>query len=86
MAIYVNLGEAKARFSALVDQAMRGEDVIIQKDGVPMLRLAPLADAAQADRDARWRNLDALFLEADAVAVRSNPFDTHAWDEHGLPQ
>jgi prevent-host-death family protein len=40
----LNLAEAKARLSHLVDQAARGEGVIIAKSGIPMAKLVPLDD------------------------------------------
>lgn len=42
MGIHVNIGEAKARFSELCAAALRGEDVIVQKAGVPKLKLVPI--------------------------------------------
>lgn len=38
-----NLYQAKTSLSALVDQAAKGQEIIIAKDGVPMARLMPLA-------------------------------------------
>lgn len=40
--LVVNVAEAKARFSALVRQALAGEDVVIAKDNKPLLRLVRL--------------------------------------------
>lgn len=37
-----NVGEAKARFSELVQKAMLGEEVIIAKDHKPVLKLVAL--------------------------------------------
>ncbi len=42
MARTVNLYEAKTHLSALVDDAARGEEIIIAKNGVAKARLAPL--------------------------------------------
>lgn len=39
---HVNIAEAKAHLSELVDRALSGEEVIIARDGKPLLRLAPL--------------------------------------------
>jgi prevent-host-death family protein len=39
----VNIAQAKARFSELVQKAMSGEDVVIARDNKPLLRLVPLA-------------------------------------------
>lgn len=52
MTIHVNIGEAKARLSQLVEAALRGEDVILQKAGVPKLKLVPIEDADRAEREA----------------------------------
>ena len=40
----VNIYEAKTRLSELVDQASRGETVIIAKAGTPLARLMPLGN------------------------------------------
>jgi prevent-host-death family protein len=38
----VNIAEAKAQFSRLVQKAMMGEEVIIARDNKPVLKLVPL--------------------------------------------
>ena len=38
----VNIYEAKTRLSELVDQASRGETVVIAKGGTPLAKLTPL--------------------------------------------
>ena len=40
----LNLAEAKAKLSHLVDQAAKGRGVIIAKSGIPMAKLVPLDD------------------------------------------
>jgi antitoxin (DNA-binding transcriptional repressor) of toxin-antitoxin stability system len=42
MTIHVNIGEAKTRFSELCAAALRGENVVVQRAGVPTLRLVPI--------------------------------------------
>lgn len=37
-----NIGEAKARFSELIQQALLGEEIIIARDNHPLLRLTPI--------------------------------------------
>jgi prevent-host-death family protein len=51
MTINVNIGEAKTRLSELVVRALEGEEVILQKAGRPVLKLMPLADAAQFEAE-----------------------------------
>lgn len=46
-----NVAEAKARLSALIDQALAGGDVVINKDGKPLVRLVPY------ERDTHPRDL-----------------------------
>ncbi len=52
MTINVNIGEAKTRLSELLAAALRGEEVVLQKAGVPQAKLVPLPDAEQARREA----------------------------------
>ena len=38
----VNIYDAKARLSALIDRALAGEEVVIARAGKPLARLSPL--------------------------------------------
>ena len=40
----VNIYEAKTRFSQLVDKAAAGEDVIVSRNGKPLVRITRLAN------------------------------------------
>ncbi len=40
-----NIAEAKAQFSALVQRALMGEEVIIARDNKPVLRLVPVRES-----------------------------------------
>lgn len=51
MTIHVNIGEAKTRLSELVAAVERGEDVVLNKAGVPTARLVAFED--RRDRDAK---------------------------------
>lgn len=42
MSIQVNIHEAKTTLSKLIEQACRGEEVIIAKAGRPLVRLTPI--------------------------------------------
>lgn len=44
MAVTVNIHEAKTNFSKLLAQALRGEEVIIAKAGMPIARLVPFTE------------------------------------------
>ena len=39
--------EAKTHFSRLVERALAGEEVVIARDGVPLITLEPLRPAGQ---------------------------------------
>jgi prevent-host-death family protein len=53
MTIHFNIGEAKAQLSKLVDAALRGEDVVLDKAGKPKVRLVPVPEAVALEREAR---------------------------------
>jgi antitoxin (DNA-binding transcriptional repressor) of toxin-antitoxin stability system len=85
MTIHVNIGEAKTRFSELAARALRGEEVVVQKAGVPMLRLVPIQEAKAIDRVARRKRVDAILARIDALPVDETWTDPLRWDENGLP-
>ena len=61
MAIHVNIGEAKTRFSELCAAALRGEEVVVQNAGVPKLKLVPIDDIGKLQReDAARRRVAAI--------------------------
>ena len=43
----VNMHEAKTHFSRLVERALAGEEVVIARDGVPLVTLEPLRRVGQ---------------------------------------
>lgn len=47
MADPVNMHEAKTELSKLVERALAGEDVVIARAGVPVVRLVPIARSGQ---------------------------------------
>lgn len=48
MPTQVNVHEAKTHFSALLDRAAAGEEILIAKAGTPVARLVPLAPSSGA--------------------------------------
>ena len=50
-----NLHEAKSQLSKLVEQAMRGEEVIIAKAGQPMVRLVPIRPDDSPRQGGQWK-------------------------------
>jgi antitoxin (DNA-binding transcriptional repressor) of toxin-antitoxin stability system len=51
MTIHVNIGEAKTRLSQLLAAALRGEEVVLQKAGVPVATLVPKPEALAIERE-----------------------------------
>jgi prevent-host-death family protein len=47
----INLYEAKTQLSRLVEEAARGDTIIIAKDGKPMAKLGPVGGAAMQPRE-----------------------------------
>jgi prevent-host-death family protein len=39
--VMVNIHEAKTKFSSLIKRALSGEEIIIAKDGTPIIKLTP---------------------------------------------
>ncbi len=61
MAKQVNIAEAKATLSQLLDDATKGEDVVIARSGKPVARLVPVEPP-------QWRVLGFLDLDIDEAA------------------
>ena len=85
MTIHFNIGEAKAQLSRLIAAALRGEEVVIDKDGVPQVRLTPVPAAQEVDKEERKKRIAALLAEVDAMDFdRSGSWELE-YDENGLP-
>ena len=60
-----NVHEAKTQLSKLIDAALRGEDVVIARNGVPAVRLVPVeADARPKRQGGQWAG-KVQFLDPD---------------------
>ena len=65
--------------------SLRGEEVVIDRDGKPQVRLTPVSEAQGIDREARWRKLNALLEEMDRIPKNDDAPNDLEWDENGLP-
>jgi prevent-host-death family protein len=61
MTIHVNIGEAKAQLSKLIDAALRGEEVVLNKAGVPIATIVPKPEAIAIAKEARAAKRRAAF-------------------------
>jgi prevent-host-death family protein len=61
----MNVAEAKAHLSALIDRAAAGEEIILCKSGRPVARLVPLEHRKAREPGVRrdWQIPDEAFLE-----------------------
>lgn len=61
----VNVAEAKAKLSALIDRAAAGEEIVLSRAGRPVARLMPLEEQMprQPGILKDWQIPDDLFLE-----------------------
>jgi prevent-host-death family protein len=48
MATIVNMHQAKASLSRLVERALAGEEVVIARNGEPLIQLVPVPKKAEA--------------------------------------
>ena len=66
-----NIAKAKTHFSALVQKAMLGEEVIIAKGNTPVLKLAPLHKPKQPRKPGSGKG-QILHVAADFDATPSS--------------
>jgi prevent-host-death family protein len=65
----LNLAEAKAKLSYLVDQAARGKGVIIAKSGTPMAKLVPIDEGEP--RKFKFGTLKGVLTDEIVQAIES---------------
>ena len=61
MTKHFNVGEAKAKLSQLISSAKRGEDVVIDHDGKPQVRLVRIDSVDGAERARRAQKRASAF-------------------------
>ena len=64
MATY-NIYEAKTHFSRLVEEATRGEEVVIAKAGEPVLRMVPVEKKPEGKRQFGQNVMGITWIEPD---------------------
>ncbi len=85
MSRQVNLYEAKTKLSQLVEDAAKGEEIIIAKNGKPMVKLVVVASEEKPKKrvGGQW----AKFMTPEERAYYSSPqfdIDSKKWDEEIL--
>ena len=56
MSTQVNLYEAKAKLSDLVERAVNGEDIVIARAGRPRVRLVAVVERTAPRQPGRWKH------------------------------
>lgn len=62
----VNIHDAKTRFSKIINQALKGDEVIIAKGGIPLIRLVPYTEEAQVRRGGQFKDIIHISDDFDA--------------------
>lgn len=53
----VNIHDAKTHFSKFIKQVLNGDEVIIARDGKPLVRLVPYTEEPQIRRGGQFKGL-----------------------------
>jgi prevent-host-death family protein len=83
MSTQVNIAQAKAKLSALLDRAVAGEEIVIARAGNPIARLVPLK---KRRKPGAWKHLN---IDTDVFLEPMDPEDLD-WaegkynDEYGI--
>ncbi|HLB41498.1 MAG TPA: type II toxin-antitoxin system prevent-host-death family antitoxin [Gammaproteobacteria bacterium] len=62
----VNIHDAKTHFSKFINQALKGDEIIIARDGKPLIRLVPYAEEMQTRRGGQFKGLIKIHDDFDA--------------------
>src|SRR6266487_2967700 len=87
MTCQINIAEAKAKLSSLLDRALAGEEVVIARAGKPLARLAPVAHR-EPRKPGAWRGW-ATHIPTEVFLAPMDPEDLEAaeglcTDEFGI--
>ncbi len=62
----INIYDAKTRFSKLINQALKGDEIIIARDGKPLVRLVPYTEEPQVRKGGQLKGLMQISEDFDA--------------------
>jgi prevent-host-death family protein len=63
----INMYEAKTHLSAVVERALRGEEIVLARAGKPLVRLVPVGDRKPSDAFGLDRGLFTVPADFDAT-------------------
>jgi prevent-host-death family protein len=78
MAAFVNMHQAKSSLSRLVERALAGEEVVIARNGKPLVQLVPVQRKREPRVPGRgrgkiWISPDFEFTEAEITELFEGP-------------
>ena len=53
----VNIHDAKTNFSKLINQVLNGEDIVIARGGVPLVRMMPYSNETEVRHGGQFKGL-----------------------------
>ena len=62
----INIHDAKTHFSKFINQALKGDEIIIARDGKPLIRLVPYVEETQLRRGGQFKGLIEIADDFDA--------------------
>lgn len=62
----INIHDAKTHFSKLINQALKGEEIIIARDGKPLIRLMPYNQEPLVRKGGQLKGLITISDDFDA--------------------
>lgn len=62
----VNIHDAKTHFSKFINQALKGDEIIIARDGKPLIRLVPYTEETKTRRGGQFKGLIQISDDFDA--------------------
>lgn len=62
----INIHDAKTNFSKLINQVLKGDDIVIARDGKPLVRLIAYTENAEERHGGQLRGLIQMSEDFDA--------------------
>lgn len=64
--MFVNIHEAKTHFSKLINRALNGEEIVIAKDGTPLVQLTPYNPEVTKRKGGQFKDIMYIADDFDA--------------------
>lgn len=80
----INVYEAKTTLSRLIERARQGEEIVIARAGIPMVRLVPVDPTPAPRRLGIWEGRVTMASDWDDAAVNNEI--AGMFDDEGAPQ